>query len=198
MALLPLQSSSFTNKPQFLLHKPFCSIPTKPRFTIICLDSSSPSSQSSKPTIKNDPIEQSSPTSDKKPISSNGQGFGSNPLPKPSSTGKKKGKRERASIIRRNPVEKPAFLDKKAVDEENKQQGVNESAFLLTWLGLGGIILVEGIALAASGFLPEEWDKLFVKYLYPSFTPTVVLFVAGTVVYGVFKYLQNENLRNPK
>jgi len=43
-----------------------------------------------------------------------------------------------------------------------------------------------------TGFLPEEWDALFVKYLYPSFTPTVFLFVAGTVVYGVLKYLENE------
>lgn len=36
------------------------------------------------------------------------------------------------------------------------------------------------------------------KYLYPSFTPTVVFFVTGTVVYGVFKYLQNEELNAKK
>ncbi|XP_021725797.1 protein LOW PSII ACCUMULATION 2, chloroplastic-like [Chenopodium quinoa] len=193
MALLSLQSSSFTNKPHLLLFK---TLPTKPKFTIFCLDSSSSESQSSKPIINNDPIEQSS---DKKPISSTGQGFGSTQLPKPSSsTGKKKGKRERASIIRRNPVEKPAFLGKKNGVEEDNQQGVNERAFLLTWLGLGCVILVEGIVLAASGLLPEEWDKFLVKFLYPSFTPTVFLFVAGTVVYGVQKYLQNENAREEK
>uniref|UniRef100_A0A803MTW1 Transmembrane protein n=1 Tax=Chenopodium quinoa TaxID=63459 RepID=A0A803MTW1_CHEQI len=165
MALLSLQSSSFTNKPHLLLFK---TLPTKPKFTIFCLDSSSSESQSSKPIINNDPIEQSS---DKKPISSTGQGFGSTQLPKPSSsTGKKKGKRERASIIRRNPVEKPAFLGKKNGVEEDNQQGL----------------------------LPEEWDKFLVKFLYPSFTPTVFLFVAGTVVYGVQKYLQNENAREEK
>lgn len=36
------------------------------------------------------------------------------------------------------------------------------------------------------------------KYLYPSFTPTVFLFVAGTVAYGVLKYLQNEQIKDKK
>ncbi|MFS7997407.1 putative protein LOW PSII ACCUMULATION 2 [Helianthus anomalus] len=48
------------------------------------------------------------------------------------------------------------------------------------------------IIIIFQGFLPKEWDTLFVKYLYPSFTPTMFLFVAGTVVYGVVKYLENE------
>ena len=34
--------------------------------------------------------------------------------------------------------------------------------------------------------------------MYPSFTPTVVLFLAGTVAYGVLNYLQNEKLKNQK
>lgn len=49
-----------------------------------------------------------------------------------------------------------------------------------------------------AGFLPEELDKLFVKYVYPVFTPSVGLFVAGTTAYGVLKYLQNEKLKDQK
>ncbi|GAU44295.1 hypothetical protein TSUD_267900 [Trifolium subterraneum] len=56
--------------------------------------------------------------------------------------------RERGStIIRRNPVEKPAFSSKQ---EQPVQPSANENAFVLAWLGFGSVILVEGIALAAS------------------------------------------------
>ncbi|EOY22931.1 hypothetical protein QUC31_007993 [Theobroma cacao] len=189
MALQIHTPSSFTNG---LYHRNF--IFPKPIFSI----------KSQKPTDDAEPSPEPSSTP-KKPAAP-GQGFGSSspssssslPSGKSSiSSGKKKqkGKRVRASIIRRSPVEKPAFVSK---EEEAKaeEQRKNESAFLLAWLGLGGVILVQGIVLAASGFLPEEWDKFFVKYLYPSFTPTVLLFLAGTVAYGVLKYLQNENLKD--
>ncbi|XP_074281878.1 protein LPA2 [Silene latifolia] len=186
--LLNYPSSCFTNK---LLHH--TTNPKSIKFTII----SQNSPQSQEPTITNDPIT--------KPTPSSGLGFGSAQQPKPNSTppssssssngGKKKGRKD---IIRRNPVEKPAFLGKKSGSEEIKESSLNESAFLLTWLVLGGLIFVEGIALSVSGFLPEKWDKLFVKYVYPSFTPTVFLFVAASVVYGVIKYFENENARSPK
>ncbi|KAK9665642.1 hypothetical protein RND81_14G125700 [Saponaria officinalis] len=185
MAVLHLQTSFMINKP-LLLHKP-----TNQKFTkTIIFSQNSP-----KPTTKNDPIT--------KPIPSSGLGFGPaqqpKPDPSPSSSGKmkNKGRRGRDGIIRRTPVEKPAFLmDKKGVEEKSDEPTLNENAFLLTWLALGILILVQGLALSASGFLPEEWDKLFVKYIYPSFTPTVLLFIAGTVTYGVYKYFQNENARN--
>jgi hypothetical protein len=34
--------------------------------------------------------------------------------------------------------------------------------------------------------------------LYPSFTPLVFLFVAGTIAYRVLKYQQNEQVKDEK
>ncbi|KAA0067684.1 protein LOW PSII ACCUMULATION 2 [Cucumis melo var. makuwa] len=196
LQILHHSPSSFTKKP-YHLPNPSLHFSSKPKFII---KSQNPS-ESEKPISKivdDAPIATSS-----KPYTSSSQGFGSS-SPQSTSTSKstpksvkQKGKRQRASIIRRSPVEKPVFVGE--VDEQvAKEQSRNESYFLLTWLGLGVVILVEGIVLAASGFLPEEWDRLFVKYLYPSFTPTVSLFVAGTVAYGVLKYLQNEKIKDEK
>ncbi|OMO98082.1 hypothetical protein COLO4_14153 [Corchorus olitorius] len=188
MALQIHTPSTFTNG---LYHRHV--IFPKPKFSI----------RSQKPTVDTEPTPE--PTSSTKKPAAPGQGFGSpssssSPPGKSgvssSSKKKQKGRRERASIIRRSPVEKPAFAVSKEEEAKAEEQRKNESAFLLAWLGLGGIILVQGIVLAASGFLPEEWDKFFVKYLYPVFTPTVLLFLAGTVAYGVLKYLQNESLKD--
>ncbi|CAK9318352.1 unnamed protein product [Citrullus colocynthis] len=196
LQILHHSPSSFTRKP-YHLPNPSLHFPSKPKFII----KSQNSSESEKPISKI--VDDAPLATSSKPSTSSPQGFGSS-SPQSTTTNKsnpkavkQKGKRRRASIIRRSPVEKPVFVGE--VDEEAaKEQSRNESYFLLTWLGLGAVILVEGIVLAASGFLPEEWDKFFVKYLYPSFTPTVSLFVAGTVAYGVLKYLQNEKINDEK
>lgn len=66
----------------------------------------------------------------------------------------------RASIIRRSPVEKPVLFSE-AEEAKAKEMGSNESAFVVAWLGLGGVILVEGLALATSGMV-----KFFKVYYF--------------------------------
>lgn len=145
LQILHHSPSSFTKRP-YHLPNPSLHFSSKPKFII---KSQNPS-ESDKPISKvvdDAPIATSSP-----------QGFGSS-SPQSTSTSKstpkslkQKGKRQRASIIRRSPVEKPVFVGQ--VDEQvAKEQGRNESYFLLTWLGLGVVILVQGIVLAASGII---------------------------------------------
>eukprot|EP00252_Welwitschia_mirabilis_P000262 TRINITY_DN10282_c0_g1_i1.p1 TRINITY_DN10282_c0_g1~~TRINITY_DN10282_c0_g1_i1.p1 ORF type:complete len:184 (+),score=37.41 TRINITY_DN10282_c0_g1_i1:138-689(+) len=107
-----------------------------------------------------------------------GRGFGAPPKNKKSLKKKKS-----STVIRREAPQKPLLAP-----QADSQLQQNEGLFLLSWAGLGILILVEGAVLAASGFLPEEWDRLLTKYLYPAFTPTVVIFLVGTSAYGLYKY----------
>lgn len=132
MALQLHSPSLFTNKPY--RHNFF--LPQAPilHFTVKSQNSSDPSEPSVKIT--------------ETPTRSEKLGFGSSPSA--SSKKKRSPKGERATIIRRSPVEKPTFISK---EDEAKviERSQNENAFLLAWLGLGVLILVQGILLAASG-----------------------------------------------
>lgn len=49
------------------------------------------------------------------------------------------------------------------------------------------VILLEGIFLGASGFLSEEADQFAQDVVYPLFSPTLGLFLAGSTAYGLWK-----------
>lgn len=136
MALQIQCPSCFTssNKPYHLL--PHLQLTKTTRFTVKSQTPSEPSESTQVPP--------------KKPTSQ-GLGFGSSATSPTKPDGNSKQKKGRASIIRRSPVEKPVFSEED--EAKAKEMGTNESAFVLAWLGLGGVILVEGLALAASGMV---------------------------------------------
>jgi len=49
------------------------------------------------------------------------------------------------------------------------------------------LILVEGIFLGASGFLSESADQFATDVMYPLFSPTLGVFLAGSTFYGLWK-----------
>lgn len=127
---------TFTNKPYHYL-LPHLQFTKTTRFTVKSQTPSEPSESTQVPP--------------KKPTSQ-GLGFGSSASSPTKPDGNSKQKKGRASIIRRSPVEKPVLLSEED-EAKAKEMGTNESAFVLAWLGLGGVILVEGLALAASGMV---------------------------------------------
>ena len=61
------------------------------------------------------------------------------------------------------------------------------------FLGFFGVaILLEGLVLGGSGFLPDEWDAWITNSLYPSFSPTVGIFLVFSSAYGVWKSSQGD------
>lgn len=65
--------------------------------------------------------------------------------------------------------------------------GAAETLFVQFLGALFVLILVEGLVLAASGFLPEELDAAVSEWLYPSYSPQILLFLGMSSLYGLFK-----------
>lgn len=55
------------------------------------------------------------------------------------------------------------------------------------------LILAEGIFLGASGFMSAEMDALAQDVVYPLFTPTLGLFLAGSSAYGLWKTREDDS-----
>mmetsp|Transcript_11574 Transcript_11574/g.20921 ORF Transcript_11574/g.20921 Transcript_11574/m.20921 type:complete len:177 (-) Transcript_11574:140-670(-) len=59
---------------------------------------------------------------------------------------------------------------------------------VLSFLGL--LVLLLGVLLAASGFLPEDIDNMISNTLYPAYSPFVGVFLLCSTAYGVWKSRQ--------
>lgn len=70
-----------------------------------------------------------------------------------------------------------------------EEQGDRERAFLLFMGVYFALLLLLGILLAASGLFPSWADALIEKYLYPSYSYIIGIFVAFSGVYGFIKSL---------
>lgn len=53
------------------------------------------------------------------------------------------------------------------------------------------VLLLEGLALAASGFFPENVDAFITEKIYPSYSPQLGVFLLCSSLYGLWKSKQN-------
>eukprot|EP00897_Mesotaenium_endlicherianum_P010626 jgi/Mesen1/9592/ME000657S08874 len=120
----------------------------------------------------------------KSSVSGTGFGNASASPPRPLTSGSPLDKEKRRKGARRPAPEKP-LLAAEPTEEERQIESAAVASLGVIFL----LIMVEGLLLAASGFLPDEWDDVIVKYVYGSFSPTVGLFLLGAVLYGLYKYL---------
>ncbi|KAK9844225.1 hypothetical protein WJX84_000053 [Apatococcus fuscideae] len=73
---------------------------------------------------------------------------------------------------------------------ELDKMGQTEGRFVGGLALLFCIILLEGLFLAGSGFLPEEYDLFAQNYVFKAFTPSIGLLLAGSSAYGLWKSRQ--------
>jgi hypothetical protein len=98
----------------------------------------------------------------------------------------------RVKSKRRGKVEAKVQVNSPIVDQatgkvEATPEMQTETAFVSALLFLFVAILIEGLALAGAGFLPEEVDAFIQDAVYPSFSPTVLAFLGASSLYGLWK-----------
>jgi hypothetical protein len=96
-------------------------------------------------------------------------------------------RRRAASAKRRRPL--PSVTPAQQTTKQAKEEPASQTeALVLQSLGVAfALILLEGLILAASGFLPEEIDNFIVDYIYPTFSIQVGVVFACSTVYGLWK-----------
>jgi len=82
-----------------------------------------------------------------------------------------------------------------AVEEARGERPVSpaselEASVLSILSVLGILVLVLGVFIAGSGFLPDELDNFAANVLYPAYTPFVGVFLLCSTAYGVWKSRQ--------
>eukprot|EP01025_Chloroclados_australasicus_P060172 TRINITY_DN7697_c0_g1_i2.p2 TRINITY_DN7697_c0_g1~~TRINITY_DN7697_c0_g1_i2.p2 ORF type:complete len:181 (-),score=20.44 TRINITY_DN7697_c0_g1_i2:535-1041(-) len=97
----------------------------------------------------------------------------------------KKARSERPKVV--SPVVEQVYGDKEQTPAQK-----NETLIVTGLLVLALIILIEGVFLAASGFFSDEVDQFAQNVIYPAFSPTVLLLLAGSTVYGLWKSRQQQ------
>eukprot|EP00892_Ulva_mutabilis_P001233 jgi/Ulvmu1/1110/UM106_0027.1 len=109
-------------------------------------------------------------------------------------TGKSKKAKRKAKKAARAGESKPFQQDsglKEALEGGNLTEAQIFEGNVITILGLiFSLCILEGLAVAASGFFPDNIDQWIQDNVYTAFSPTIVLFLACSSVYGVWKTRQ--------
>lgn len=80
----------------------------------------------------------------------------------------------------------------RAKGEAAAQPADGAEAAALQFLGAFFVVLLlEGLALAASGFFPESVDAFITEKVYPSYSPQLGVFLLCSSLYGLWKSKQN-------
>ncbi|CAI7776233.1 unnamed protein product [Closterium sp. NIES-53] len=103
--------------------------------------------------------------------------------------GKGFGKAPQQPAVVRRPAPSQPLLSTQPMGEEEKKAAEIETAVVASLGFVFVLIILEGLFLAAAGFLSEELDQMAMDVVYPAFSPTVAVFLLGATAYGAFKVI---------